>query len=248
MKRIVVSILIGCTIFIKFNVYLVNITIIIPTLNESQVLGRLLTRLLTVKNQNIEIIVVDGGSEDHTIDIAKSYGVKVVQGACSRAKQMNEGAKIAQHDILYFVHADTLPPVDFFEDGKTYLEKGYNAVCYKSKFENGPFMLKLNEFFSQFYWLVSRGGDQSLFIRKRVFEAMGMFDEEMVVMEEYPIIEKLMKTKQLAVINKPILICTRKYKGRSWLKVSRANYAAFKLYQKGAKSEIIKARYLELLG
>lgn len=226
----------------------VNITIIIPTLNESQVLGRLLERLLTVKNQNIEIIVVDGSSNDNTIEVAKSFGVKTIICASSRAKQMNEGAKIAQHDILYFVHADTLPPKDYYDDGKTYLEKGYDAVCYKSKFENGPFMLKLNEYFSQFYWLVSRGGDQSLFIRKSVFEALGRYNEVMVVMEEYPIIEKLMKTKQLAVINKPILICTRKYNGRSWLRVSRANYAAFKLYQKGATSEVIKARYAALLG
>ncbi|NOQ71922.1 MAG: glycosyltransferase [Crocinitomix sp.] len=225
-----------------------NITIIIPTLNESQVLGRLLERLLTQENHKLEIIVVDGGSNDITLELAKSYGVKAIACESSRAKQMNEGAKIAQHDILYFVHADTLPPLEFYEDGKAYLEKGYDAVCYKSEFENGPFMLRLNQFFSQFYWLVSRGGDQSLFIRKSVFEALGRYNEEMVVMEEYPIIEKLMKTKKLAVINKPILISTRKYIGRSWLRVSRANYAAFKLYQKGADSEVIRARYAELLG
>lgn len=225
-----------------------NLTIIIPTLNEAQAIGRLIDRLLTADREKIEIIVVDGGSEDETIAIADKAGIQVLHCDCSRAKQMNAGADAAKHDILYFVHADTLPPIGYLADGAHYLNQGYDAACYRSKFESSHLMLRLNEFFTKFYWLVARGGDQSLFIRKSTFEALGKFDENMVIMEEYPLIAELMKTKKMALIPKSIAICTRKYKERSWLKVSRANYSAFKLYRKGVPSEKIKKRYLELLG
>ncbi len=225
-----------------------NISIIIPTLNEAQAIRRLLDQLLTVNTDKTEIIVVDGGSDDDTVNVVKQYGVTVLHCDCSRAKQMNMGAKKAKYDVLYFVHADTLPPASFYEDGKAALENGFEAACYRSKFESKKIMLRLNEFFTQFYWLVSRGGDQSLFIKKTKFNAFGGFDETMVVMEEYPLIKALMQTKQLGLIPKPILISTRKYDNRSWLKVSRANYIAFKMFKRGASSEAIKKRYLELLG
>lgn len=225
-----------------------NISIIIPTLNESENIGRLIQRLLTADRSKIEIIVADGGSTDNTVQLAFDLGARIVHSSCSRAKQMNEGARIAQHDLLYFVHADTLPPIGFYNDLKKQFELGYEAACYTSKFEYKPLMLHLNEFFSRFYWLVSRGGDQSLFIKKSVFENYGGYDENMVIMEEYPLIEKLMASKQLCIIPKPILISTRKYANRSWLKVNRANYAAFKMYKKGEDSRNIKKRYLELLG
>lgn len=225
-----------------------NITIIIPTLNEAQFIGRLIDRLLTADSNNLEIIVVDGGSEDDTVRIVESRGIKVLYCDCSRAKQMNTGAKAASHDYLYFVHADTLPPEGYLDDWKDMLGKGFDAACYRSEFESRNPMLRLNEFFTRFYWLVARGGDQSLFIKKDVFEDLGMFCEKMEIMEEYPVIEKLMGSKKIGLIPKPILISTRKYDERSWLKVSRANYAAFKLFKKGADSKTIKERYKELLG
>jgi len=225
----------------------VNITIIIPTLNESSTIGRLIDRLLTVDNPSIEILVVDGGSDDDTLSIVSNYGIRHISCAPSRAKQMNMGAKEATHNILYFVHADTLPPESYYDDCKKYLSDKCHAACYKSKFESKNQMLRVNEFFTRFYWLVSRGGDQSLFIRKNVFFDLGMFDEQMVIMEEYPLIEKLMENRKLSIIPKAIYISTRKYKSRSWLKVSRANYVAFKLFKKGTPSDRIRQRYIELL-
>lgn len=224
-----------------------KLSIIIPTLNEASVLGRLIERLITAPSELNEIIVVDGGSTDETIDIANSYNLKVISCVASRAKQMNLGVESAKYNVLYFVHADTLPPITYFEDGLKALSKNYEAACYQSEFV-GKWILKLNAFFTQFNWLVSRGGDQSLFITKKCFEACGRYDESFVVMEEYPLIEQLMELQKLYIIPKKIQIDTRKYENRSWLRVSRANYIAFKMYKKGIDSKMIRDAYCKNLG
>lgn len=225
-----------------------KISIIIPTLNESQLIGRLIERLLTADSDKIEIIVVDGGSTDDTLEIAARYGVTVIQGDKSRAKQMNKGAALAQNEILYFVHADALPPIGYFKDGiESLAQPKTKAACYRSKFDCKHPIFRVNEFFTRFYWLVARGGDQSLFITKNEFERLGGFDESLEIMEEYPFIQKLMDDKKLAILPKAILISTRKYENCSWLKVSRANYIVFKLFKNGAPSNQIKERYKTLL-
>ena len=85
-----------------------NISIIIPVLNEADRITQLVKSLLEIKDLSDEIIVVDGGSTDGTLDKALSLGVKAISANKSgRAAQMNAGAKISQGDILWFVHADS---------------------------------------------------------------------------------------------------------------------------------------------
>ena len=224
-----------------------EISIIIPTLNEAQSIGRLIRHLLSNITETYEIIVVDGGSTDDTIEICKKLNATIIHSDRSRSIQQNAGAKMAKYDYLYFVHADTLPPDSIQEDLRACIENGCLAACYRSKYESKSPLLKVNAFFTRFYWLVSRGGDQSLLVKKEVFFENGGFDEKSVIMEEYPFLEKLMKTNSLTIIPKGILISTRKYENRSWFKVSRANYRAFKLFKKGADSEVIRQVYKDSL-
>ena len=94
------------------------ISIIIPVLNEANNIGKLLLHLTENSSlENIsEIIVVDGGSTDKTVEIIKSFtltDVKLISSKKGRAKQMNVGAKASTENILYFLHADTFPPKDY---------------------------------------------------------------------------------------------------------------------------------------
>ncbi|MDP8932804.1 MAG: glycosyltransferase, partial [Cyanobacteriota bacterium] len=86
-----------------------KISIIIPVLNEANTINAVLARILGASN--LEVIVVDGGSQDETVALAQSIGVKVIVATSGRASQMNAGAAVATGSILLFLHADThLPP------------------------------------------------------------------------------------------------------------------------------------------
>ncbi|MEJ2113081.1 MAG: glycosyltransferase, partial [Flavobacteriaceae bacterium] len=93
-----------------------QLSIIIPILNEAKIIGNLLHYLIknSSKENLSEIILVDGGSTDETIEIIETFNeVTLLNSKKGRAKQMNLGAKHAKGNILYFLHADSFPPKDF---------------------------------------------------------------------------------------------------------------------------------------
>ena len=110
-----------------------------------------------------------------------------------RAKQMNFGASQSKGSVLYFLHADSIPPKHFDQYIVDAMDKGSKTGCFKMKFDNSHWWLQLAGWFTQFNWKSCRGGDQSLFIEKIAFEAIGGFNEDFVIYED----------NDLLVINKP---------------------------------------------
>ena len=86
-----------------------SFSIIIPALNEAASIQGCLLALQPLRD-HAEIIVVDGGSRDNTIELATPYADKILSSEQGRARQMNQGAKQATGDILLFLHADTELP------------------------------------------------------------------------------------------------------------------------------------------
>lgn len=225
-----------------------KLSIIIPTLNEGPFIGRLLERVFTNAPQDTEIIVVDGGSTDTTLSILKCNKVTLLETEASRAIQMNAGAAVSTGDVLYFVHADTLPPESFYDDIRECIQKGKESGCYRFEFEEKRrWLLRINAFMTRMPVIYARGGDQSLFVKKELFVELGGYDESMVIMEEYPLIEKLMVRKTFKVMPKNIIVSARKYKNLSWRQVNVANYMAFKMYKKGKDTHKIKEVYERML-
>lgn len=227
-----------------------KLTIIIPVLNESKYIDNLLSRLLQSSDiRFIQIIVVDGGSQDDTVVLAKKYPIEIY--TCpqqSRASQMNYGAKYAKANILYFVHADTLPPLSFYQDILTAIEQGNNFGFFRQKFDSKKLALLINSFFTRFNFLLNRGGDQSMYISKELFEKLNGFDEKYVIMEEYNLMDRAEEVSSRFVIPKYTIVSDRKYDHCSWIKVQLANFHAMRMYKQACDPRLIKSEYIRRLG
>ncbi len=160
---------------------------------------------------------------------------------------MNYGASLATGDILYFIHADTLPPSSFEKDIKKAVAEGFGLGRCRTIFDSKNWFLKLNAFFTRFDLFVCYGGDQTLFIKRDFFNSIEGFNTEMTLMEDYEIVERARKKAEYKIIQKGALISARKYKTNTWLRVQRANYKIVKMYKRGICQQEMVKKYKELL-
>ncbi len=198
-----------------------KISIIIPVLNEAGFIGTSLYHLKeNAKDpEALEVLVVDGGSTDDTVQIATSLGAKVLPSATGRAKQMNLGAQNATGEILYFVHADTLPPKHYDAYILEAHRQGYTAGCFRMKFDTTNWFLRFFAWLSRINHTLCRGGDQSLFVAKELFEKTGRFNEDYLIYEDSEFIRRLYKTLKFRVLPHYVITSARKYRQKGWLKV-----------------------------
>src|SRR6476469_5728665 len=173
-----------------------QISIIIPTYNEAENITRLIHYLLQHQSADVcEIIVADGGSTDDTLALSKKAGANAILSPhAGRAAQMNYGASIAGGSVLYFVHADCVPPTSYANDIINAISKGFEFGRYRTRFDSNSVLLKLNAFFTRFDLFVCYGGDQTLFMTKNLFNSINGFDGSKRIMEDYDIVTRA-KTK-----------------------------------------------------
>lgn len=223
-----------------------EISIIIPTLNEEEYLDRLLSRLED-NSQGLEIIIVDGGSKDKTVEIARRHGVQLVETDPGRARQLNAGAAVSSKDLLWFVHADTLPPANWREKIEEAIDEGSEAGCFCFEFDENHGLRKINSYCTRIPLMVFRGGDQSLFVTGELFNRVGGFDEKLEIMEDYDIIKKLRKHTPFKIMKSPIMVSSRKYRQNSYFKVNLANLVVFSGFYLGVNTARLKSWYGSIL-
>lgn len=221
------------------------ISIIIPIFNEEKNLNKLIPYLQNCcKGYDAEIIISDCGSIDKSVETAKALNVKVVISSCKgRSTQMNCGAATATYNIFYFVHADSIPPPSFCADILAAVNNGYALGRYQTRFEGDNWLLKFNAFFTRFDWFMCYGGDQTLFITKLLFSKLNGYQESLLMMEEYDLVERAKQLARYKIFSKAAIVSTRKYQANSWFKVQRANYKTVRLYKKGLSQPELVAQY-----
>jgi len=215
------------------------ISIIIPTYNEADQIAQTITKAQTANGEHAaEIIVVDGGSTDDTINIAQQCGANAVKNEHKgRAAQMNKGASIAKHHILYFLHADSIPPNNFTAQILKAHKEGANSGCFQLAFDYDHWFLKANAWFSRFNVNAVRFGDQSLFVTKDVFEKAGGFREDLLMMEDQEIIHRLKQHSKFKVLNDVVTTSARKYLDNGVYRMQRIFYRIWAMYYLGYSQE-----------
>ena len=191
-----------------------KISIVIPVLNEAIAIRTVLAQVLDTPN--VEAIVVDGGSEDDTVAIAQTMGVKVISTTAGRARQMNAGVAVATGDILLFLHADTQLPSNFDRFVRQALQKpGTVAGAFELRINAQLRGIKLIERMVNWrsHFLSMPYGDQAIFLKTSVFTELGGFPN-LPIMEDFELMRRLKRLGQIAIVSAPVLTS-----GRRWQKL-----------------------------
>ncbi len=225
-------------------------SIIIPAHNEKENLERLFDRLERLNIENAEVIIaLSNTTHDGSLHLKTPKYVKYLQcDGCGRALQMNQAALIAKGGTLVFLHADIIPPKTFLLDIENALNEGNDAGFFSYRFDKEDFLLKINASFTSKNSFFTGGGDQCLFIRKSVFEHLGRFDENQVVMEDFEFFERMKKHRvRYKIVKNDLIVSARKYQHNSYIRVNLSNLLLVTLFKFGYPPRKLKLLYSKLI-
>jgi len=198
-----------------------RISIIIPTLNEANTIEETISRL--PKSEQVEIVVVDGGSSDGTAELAREHGVRVLSTAPSKAGQMNAGAAEARGEVLLFLHADTRLPEKFEEKVLTASARqgfcsGAFSLGIDSEDRGLRFIERVANWRTRFFKMPY--GDQALFVSRKLFHEIGGF-ADYPIMEDFDLIRRLKRKGTIIILPELVKTSPRRWQNfgvfKTWL-------------------------------
>ncbi len=191
-----------------------KISVIVPVWNEEKSIQKVIEHIQLNDSENLigEILVIDGQSSDNTINNAENSGAIVYQSPKKgRAAQMNFGASKAQFPILFFLHADSLPPLNFSSLITSSVLNGFSGGCFRLKFDLDHHFLTLVSWFTRFDNNSCRGGDQGLFVKKDIFDRFGGFNEHYKICEDHEIIKNIKAEGKFGILKDYVVTSARRY-------------------------------------
>ena len=219
-----------------------RISIIIPTINEANNLPLLLSDLATIDNE-VEIIIVDCGSEDRTIDIANIYGARVHKAKeRNRGLQLDIGAKNSKGEWLIFLHADTRLTHDWFIKIKSVFNRERNFIYFfKFKINDKKIIFRILEILVNFrsQYFKQPYGDQGLVIHRSTYLKNNGF-RKIPLMEDVDFLRRLDNKKDLKQLNLPIFTSSRRWKRTN---IFSQAYKNWNFRRRWLKGESIKSLY-----
>ncbi|MGB3507732.1 MAG: TIGR04283 family arsenosugar biosynthesis glycosyltransferase [Microcoleaceae cyanobacterium] len=220
-----------------------SISIVIPVLNEAKTIAQTISTAQTATD--IEIIVVDGGSNDGTVEVAQSLDIQLIYTLPGRATQMNQGAMAATGDILIFLHGDTLLPSGFdWLVRQALLKANTVAGAFELGIGAGAGSLRVVEKIVNWRsrYLQIPYGDQGIFLKAKIFEEVGGFPE-IPIMEDFELIRQLRKRGRIEILSVPVLTSGRRWQKLGILKTTLINQIVIISYLLGVSPEILAQWY-----
>jgi rSAM/selenodomain-associated transferase 2 len=221
-----------------------RLSLIVPTLNEELALERTLEHLASFSE---EIIVSDGGSEDRTEEIARSFPVIWTQGPPGRGPQLNHGVASSSGEGLVFVHADTELPPNAATEIKQALDNGYAGGGFRVRFSGSHRLMAVGSRLVNLRTRITRAplGDQAQFVRREVFDQLGGF-HDWPIFEDLDFIRRLKKQAKITVLSSAVITSDRRYAQRGIGRTVALNWLIWSLYAVGVGPERLARFYRQV--
>jgi rSAM/selenodomain-associated transferase 2 len=205
-----------------------RLSIIIPTLNETGRIGELIAHTRTLGE--CEIVVVDGGSADGTLEQAAAADVRL-QAPRGRARQQNAGAAASSGDVLLFLHADCRLEPGAIDAVQAALQDGRCVGgCFRQIIDAHGTAYRLLERGNSWRVRLCRWayGDQGIFVRREVFERLGGFPD-VALMEDLLFVRRLKRAGRFRLLDARIHVSARRWQRHGVVRQTLRNWTLIAL-------------------
>jgi rSAM/selenodomain-associated transferase 2 len=222
-----------------------RLSIVVPVLDETENIAHALSRLADYRKRGVEVIVVDGGSRDQTLELARPLADRVIAAPRGRARQMNAGAAAATGDAFMFLHCDCVLPDDadrLVLDGLTRSVAAWGRFDVRIDGRHPLLPIVAAAMNARSRWTGIATGDQAIFVRKGSFEKAGCFPD-IALMEDIAFSKAMKRISSPLCLRGPVVASGRRWEQNGVLRTIFLMWRLRLAYYLGANPAKLAKRY-----